>query len=316
MDLDAADRHTDSIAAAVTNTWKEEVVGGFGGFAAGIRMPGGLRDPILMMSTDGVGTKLEVARRAGRWDGVGSDLVAMCVDDLAVSGARPLGFVDYLAVGALQAGRDQAIVASVAAACLQAGCPLLGGETAEHPGVMDVDAVDLAGAVMGVVEANDMLGRDRVRMGDVIVGLRSPNLRSNGFSLVRAVLGERLLDHAEELLEPSVVYSPVVLAAARTGGVHSAAHITGGGLAANLARSLPEGLGAEIDITSWERPPVFETISQSGVSENEMRRTFNLGIGFCLVVDPGAVDQVLAATTLHEPRTIGMVTDESGVRLH
>ena len=316
MDLDAADRHTDSIAEAVTNTWKDEVVGGFGGFAAGVRMPEGLRDPILMMSTDGVGTKLEVARRTGRWDGVGFDLVAMCVDDLAVSGARPLGFVDYLAVGSLQARRDQAIVASVAAACLQAGCPLLGGETAEHPGVMNVDAVDLAGAVMGVVESNDMLGRDRVQLGDVVIGLKSPNLRSNGFSLVRSVLGERLLDHAEDLLEPSVIYSPAVLTAAATGGVHSGAHVTGGGLAANLARSLPEGMGADIDITSWERPPVFETISRSGVSEDEMRRTFNLGIGFCLVVDPAAAVAVLSAATLHEPSPIGVVTDEPGVRLH
>lgn len=307
VDLEAADRHTDSIAEAVTNTWKSEVIGGFGGFAAGVRIPDGFTDPVLMMSADGVGTKLELARRADRWDGVGFDLVAMCVDDLAAAGAMPLGFVDYLAVGSLRAGRDRAIVESVAAACLQAGCPLLGGETAEHPGVMDLDALDLAGAVMGVVEAGEVLGPDRVQAGDLVIGLHSPNLRSNGFSLVRAVLGDELSEHTDLLLEPSVIYSPAVLAAVGGGGVHGAAHITGGGLAANLARSLPDGLGASIDTSAWERPAVFGLISERGVPEEEMLRTFNLGIGFCLVVDPDVVDQVLEAAAPHAPTVIGRV---------
>lgn len=313
VDLDGADRHTDAIAGVVTDTWKSEVIGGFGGFAAGVRIPGGMVDPVLMMSTDGVGTKLEIARRIGRWEGVGFDLVAMCVDDLAAAGATPIGFVDYLAVGALQPDRDQAIVESVAAACLQAGCPLLGGETAEHPGVMAIDAVDIAGAVTGVVEADAVLGPHQVRTGDVVVGLLSMNLRSNGFSLVRAILGDEVVTHADLLLEPSVIYSPAVLAAVATGGVHAGAHITGGGLAANLARALPDGAGAKIDSTAWDRPDVFSLIAGHGVPEDEMRRAFNLGIGFCLVVDPQVVDAVLAAAILHDPRPIGVVTADEGV---
>lgn len=313
VDLDAADRHTDAIAPVVTETWKCEVIGGFGGFAAGVRIPAGLADPVLMMSTDGVGTKLEIARLVDRWEGVGFDLVAMCVDDLAATGATPVGFVDYLAVGALRPDRDKAIVESIAAACLEAGCPLLGGETAEHPGVMGVDVVDLAGAVTGVVEAGSALGPQRVRAGDAVIGLLSPNLRSNGFSLVRAILGDEVADMADLLLEPSVIYSPAVLAAVTAGGVHAGAHITGGGLATNLSRSLADGLGARVDTSTWERPEVFSLIADRGVPEEEMRRTFNLGIGFCLVVDPDAVDDVLAATSIHHPRPIGVVSEEPGV---
>jgi phosphoribosylformylglycinamidine cyclo-ligase len=315
VDLEGADRHTHSIAEAVVKTWSSDVVGEFGGFAAGVRLPAGLEEPVLMMSADGVGTKLEIARRANHWQGVGFDLVAMCIDDLAAAGASPLGFVDYLAVGSLQPERDRAIVESVAAACLEGGCPLLGGETAEHPGVMEAHAVDLAGAVMGVVEEAEVLGPENVTEGDVVIGLESPNLRSNGFSLVRAVLGDEVLDHAEQLLEPSVIYSPAVLSAARTGGVHSAAHITGGGLAANVARSLPGGLGATIDTSSWDRPEVFDMIGEYGVTEEEMSKAFNLGIGFCLFVDPRAVDAVIAATISHVPRVIGAVAPGEGVEL-
>ena len=315
VDLEGADRHTESISAPVRSTWTAEVIGGFGGFAAGVRIPPGYRDPVLMMSTDGVGTKLDIARRSGIWNGVGFDLVAMCVDDLAAAGAKPIGFVDYIAVGALDAERDRTIVESVAAACLQAGCPLLGGETAEHPGVMESDAVDLAGAVMGVVEADAMLGPERVRPSDVVIGLTSPNLRSNGFSLVRRVLGDDAFDHANILLDPSVIYSPAVLAAARTGAVHAGAHITGGGLATNLGRVLPEGLGATIDSGTWDRPAVFEMIAERGVPEEEMRRAFNLGIGFCLVIDPGQTDQVMKAVAAHDPRLIGEVAVGGGVTL-
>lgn len=293
VDLEASDRHTASIASPVTNTWQDKVIGGFGGFAAGVRIPDDYTDPVLMMTTDGVGTKLEIARRCGLWEGVGHDLVAMCVDDLAAAGAQPIGFVDYLAVGALDAHRDSAIVESVAAACLLADTPLLGGETAEHPGVMEPTAIDLAGAAMGVVNGDAVLGSDRVHEGDLILGLRSPNVRSNGFSLIRAVMGDDIFKHAELLLEPSLIYSPKV--ADVSGGVHAAAHITGGGLAGNLMRVLPDGLGATIDMSTWERPEVFDLVASYGVSEKEMRRTFNLGIGFCLVVDPETVspDQLI-----------------------
>ncbi len=315
VDLDAADRHTRSIALSVTSTWTSDVVGGFGGFAAGVRLPDGYEEPVLMMSTDGVGTKLEIARRSGRWEGVGHDLVAMCVDDLAAAGARPIGLVDYMAVGSLQGDRDKTIVDSIAAACLEAGCPLLGGETAEHPGVMELDAVDLAGAVMGVVDAADVLGPERVGEGDVVIGLSSPNLRSNGFSLVRQVFGDELMDIAATLLDPSVIYAPSVLDAVGRAEVHAAAHVTGGGIAANLARVLPAGLGATIDAHSWKRPEIFDEIASHGVSEDEMRRTFNLGIGFCLVVPQHAVDLVLEATGTHRPAVIGQIGAGLGVVL-
>lgn len=307
VDLDGADRHVESISGAVTSTWTDQVVGLFGGFAAGVEIPSGYQRPILMMSTDGVGTKLEVARLANRWDGVGFDLVAMCVDDLAAVGAMPIGFVDYMAVGSLAPERDHTIVESIARACIDAGCPLLGGETAEHPGVMPADAVDLAGAAMGVVEKSSQLGAHLVDEGDVVIGLRSPNLRSNGFSLVRSTLGEEVVTHSDLLLEPSVIYSTDVLAARDAGGVHAGAHITGGGIAANLARVLPAGLGAVVDTSAWECPDVFDLIADRGVGDEEMLATFNMGIGFCLVVDPGGVSDVMRAVEAHQPSIVGRV---------
>lgn len=317
VDLEGADAHIDRIRPLVTATWGPNVVGGFGGFAAGVRIPPGYSRPVVMMSTDGVGTKLELARQSGRWAGVGFDLVAMSVDDLVVAGARPLGFVDYMAVGALDPARDAAIVESIALACEQAGCPLVGGETAEHPGTMAADALDLAGAAVGVVEEGEELGPHRVAAGDVIVGLRSPNLRSNGFSLVRRVFADLDLDEpfpeenasvAEVLLRPSVIYAPAVLAAVASGGVKAGAHVTGGGLVANLRRSVPDELSAVVDHWSWEWPNVFTQLQRrGGVSVDEMRRTFNLGIGFCLIVAPDAVDAVTAATADHDPVVIGEI---------
>lgn len=313
VDLDAASDHVQRISDVVTSTWPDSVVGGFGGFAAGVEIPPGYESPILMMSTDGVGTKLELARRSGIWNGVGHDLVAMCVDDLAAVGAQPLGFVDYMAVGSLQPGRDEAIVRSIAEACSVAGCALLGGETAEHPGVMEPDAVDLAGAAMGVVEKGAQLSPDRVTVGDLVIGLSSPNLRSNGFSLVRSAFGEEVDDHAEALLSPSVIYTPDVVAAARTGAVNAAAHITGGGIADNLARVLPEGAGAVVDTSQWDTPPVFDLVSERGVSRDEMFRTFNMGIGFCLVVPAQRAGEALGMVASHDPRVVGEVVAGDGV---
>jgi phosphoribosylformylglycinamidine cyclo-ligase len=328
VDLEGADRHVERIAPLVTATWGPGVVGGFGGFAAGIELPAGYRRPVLMLSTDGVGTKLEIARRSGLFEGVGFDLVAMCVDDLAAVGARPLGFVDYLAVGRLDPDRDAAIVASVARACAAAGCALVGGETAEHPGVMEPDQVDLAGAALGVVErGSEIIGR-AVGPGDVVIGLVSPNLRSNGFSLVRRIVAD--VDPAdpfpgedatfgEVLLRPSVLYAPAALAAVATGAVHGMAHITGGGIPGNLVRVLPDGCHAVLDRSGWELPGVFRVLQQMGrVPEEEMERTFNLGVGFCLVVDRGAVDDVVAVAAGfgHDARAIGsIVAGERGVAL-
>jgi phosphoribosylformylglycinamidine cyclo-ligase len=313
VDIAGAELHVGRIEGSVTSTWGEDVVGRFGGFAAGVRVPAGYRSPVLMMTTDGVGTKLEIARLAGLWDGVGQDLVAMCVDDLAAVGARPIGLVDYMAVGSLQPERDEQIVASIADACRRAGCPLLGGETAVHPGVMGHDAVDLAAAAMGVVEADGQIGPDLVRAGDLVVGLASPNLRSNGYSLVRSALGEAVVENAAALLEPSVIYAPVVLEVIEGGGVHAAAHITGGGLTANLERSMPPGLVAVVDRSAWEPPAIYDLLA--GIEEDEMFATFNMGIGFCLMVDPDRVDQVLTTAAEHEPVVIGEVDDRATLGL-
>jgi phosphoribosylformylglycinamidine cyclo-ligase len=323
VDLEGADRHVDAISSLVTATWGDGVVGGFGGFAAGIELPAGYERPVLMLSTDGVGTKLALAAATSRWSGVGHDLVAMCVDDLAAVGARPLAFVDYLAVGALQPDRDTAIVASIAEACALVGAALVGGETAEHPGVMGRDDVDLAGTALGVVEQAARLDGTAVRPGDVIVGLTSPNLRSNGFSLVRRVFAGADMDDpmpgeagsiGEVLLRPSVLYSPHVVAAVESGRVKGAAHVTGGGLPGNLPRALPDGCGAELDPATWDIPNVFRVVADRGpVAWTEMALAFNLGIGFCLIVAPSDADAVVAATAGAGSRVVGKVTTTPGV---
>jgi len=313
VDLEAGERHVHAIGAAVTSTWGPDVIGQFGGFAAGLRVPLGYRQPILMMTTDGVGTKLELARQLQLWQGVGWDLVAMVADDLAALGARPLALVDYLATGRLDPTRDTVIVESIAAACAEAQVALLGGETAEHPGVMANEQVDLAATALGVVEEEAVLGPARVRAGDVIVGLRSPNLRSNGFSLVRAIVAGRDLDEpvgelslGEALLAPSVIFSPAVQLVLARCEIHAAAHITGGGIPGNLPRSLPRGWGYEL--VGWEAPPIFGLLSRwGGIAEADMAATFNLGIGFCLVCPPTEADNVIAAAG-HEASVIGRVT--------
>lgn len=324
VDLEGADRHVAAIADLVTGTWGSSVVGGFGGFAAGVELPAGYRRPVLMLSTDGVGTKLAVAAATNRWDGVGFDLVAMCADDLVAAGARPLAFVDYMAVGALHSERDTAIVSSIAAACSEIGVALVGGETAEHPGVMDADDVDLAGAALGVVEYGQQIDGSTVEPGDLVIGLPSPNLRSNGYSLVRRVFEGADLSGAfpggnvslgEVLTSPSVLYTPHVLEAIATGGVRGAAHITGGGIPGNLPRALPDGLGADLDPDTWDVPRVFDVIAERGpVDWEDMAEAFNLGIGFCLIVPPGAADAVLGATDSAGSRVIGRVVDHAGVR--
>ena len=327
VDLDAADELVAQIGPAVRRTWDDRVAGGFGGFAAGVRMPPGYEHPVLMMSTDGVGTKIELARTTNRLDGLGFDLVAMCVDDLAAVGARPLAFTDYLAVGALQPDRDRLLIESVANACLAAGCALLGGETAEHPGVMPVDSFDLAGAALGIVEEGDEVTGASIEAGDSIIGVESPNLRSNGFSLVRAVLGDVDLQSSfdtdrtigEVLLDPSVIYAPAVLEALATGAVRGLAHITGGALPGNLPRAMPSGYRAVIDRGSWTVPAVFRYVQKMGtISDEEMFRTFNMGIGFAAVVPAARAAEIqeVFATNGHRTWVIGEVTtgNESSVR--
>lgn len=310
VDIAAGDEVVGRIRAAAATTARAGVLGGIGSFAGRFALDTErFRRPVLVSSTDGVGTKMLIARATGRYATVGIDLVAMCVDDLVCAGAEPLFLLDYVAVGRLVPARVEALVAGIAEGCRTAGCALLGGETAEHPGAMDPDDVDVAGFAVGVVEDGEELGAARVRAGDVLIGLPSPGLRSNGYSLARQVLLERSgrpLDGpawdgcrhslADELLRPSVVYAPAVLAAVRAGGVHACAHVTGGGIPGNLERVLPGHLDAKIDRTTWSVPRIFEEIAALGpVDDREMARVFNLGIGMVLVADAGAVPGVLEA---------------------
>ncbi len=306
VDLDAADELIDRIGWRVTSTWTEDVVGGFGGFAAGIQLPAGFEHPVLMMSTDGVGTKADVARRAGLLEAIGYDLLAMVADDLAAAGAQPIAMTDYIATGKLDVDRIETIIESITDACNDADVALLGGETAEHPGVMAADQFDIAATALGIVELGEEVDSSRVAPGDVIVGVKSPNLRSNGFSLVRAIVAKDLpLDStfpdtdtptAEVLLDPSVVYAPAVMNMLARVQPHGLAHITGGGLPGNVIRVLPEGTRAVIERSRWEVPHVFEVLQRLGrVPVGDMFRTFNMGIGFACVVAEEDVDAALKA---------------------
>jgi len=290
------------------------LVPGIGGFGA--RFPldtSRFLHPVLVSSTDGVGTKLMVAQATGRYGTVGIDLVAMCVDDLVCLGAEPLFMLDYIATGKVDPDQIATVVGGIGEGCRQAGCVLLGGETAEHPGAMAPDDFDIAGFAVGAVESGRELGPERVVAGDVIVGIPSPGLRSNGYTLARHVLldraGRGLAEPAwvgaahtlaDELLQPSVIYTPAVLAvrAALEEGdrLHACAHITGGGIVGNLPRALPEGLGADLDRSSWVEPRIFDEVRRLGaVDEGEMDRVFNRGVGMALVVDAPGVPAALSA---------------------
>jgi phosphoribosylformylglycinamidine cyclo-ligase len=305
-------------------------IGGFGGqFPLDLAR---FRAPVLVASTDGVGTKMVVARDTGRYGTVGVDLVAMCVDDLVCVGAEPLFMLDYIATGKVDPDQVATVVAGVHEGCRQAGCALIGGETAEHAGVMPGDELDLAGFAVGVVEQGTQLGPERVRAGDAVVGLPSPGLRSNGYTLARHVLLERAglelgdpawagAEHsvADELLRPSVIYTPAVLAlrAALGEALHACAHITGGGIVGNLPRALPADLGAVLDRAAWSEPRVFAEIQRLGsVAEDEMDRVFNRGVGMALVIDAGSLGEALRALEqAGQPASvIGVVAGGAGVR--
>ncbi len=304
VDLDAAERSVALIGARVKASHGPEVLGGIGGFGGLFRFDvAAWRDPVLVSSSDGVGTKVELARRLGRYDGIGHDLVGMVVDDLVAVGARPLFMNDYLAVGRLDPERVADIVGGIADACTLASCALVGGETAEHPGLLEPDAFDVAGFAVGVVERDALLGPDRVREGDVLLALPSSGPHANGYSLIRRIVeGLDLAEHhglprplADELLEPTRVHALDVLAVIDALGVgevglHAACHVTGGGLPGNLPRVLPDGLGAVVDASTWEWPPVFRWLAEQGpVEDSEMWRTFNCGVGMVLVLAPEAV---------------------------
>jgi phosphoribosylformylglycinamidine cyclo-ligase len=327
VDLDASAKAVQLIRDVSVGASRAEAAP-VGGFAGLFRISEGRW---LAAATDGVGTKLEIARLAGRLDTVGIDLVAMCADDVVCTGAEPLFFLDYLSVGRVVPEDVATIVSGVAEGCRRAGCALLGGETAEHPGLMPLDGFDLAGFCVGIVDDDAMIGPARVGVGDELIGLAASGLHSNGFSLVRRALldeaGYGLDDElprlgrplAEELLEPTTIYAPLVLSLARDGVVHAAAHVTGGGMPENVPRVLPQGLGAEIRLGSWPVPPVFELVQEvSGASDEDMRATFNLGIGMVLVTPAGRGAEIArrASRAGSPAHVIGSVVERPGVTFH
>lgn len=308
VDIEAGDRAVTLMKEWVRKATRPEVVGSLGGFA-GLFDASALKRyerPLLASATDGVGTKVDIARRMGVYDTIGHDLVGMVVDDLVVCGAEPLFMTDYICVGKVYPERVAAIVKGIAEGCVLAGCALVGGETAEHPGLLGADEFDVAGAGTGVVEADALLGADRIRDGDVVIAIESSGLHSNGYSLVRHVLFDRAgwaLDReipefgrtlGEELLEPTRIYSLDCLALTRTAQVHAFSHITGGGLANNLARVIPDGLRATVDRSTWTPAPVFGLIGEvGGVERLELEKTLNMGVGMIAVVPQEAVDVTL-----------------------
>ncbi|EPD31173.1 phosphoribosylformylglycinamidine cyclo-ligase [Gleimia europaea] len=310
VDIEAGDRAVELMKAAVAKSHNATVFGDSGGFA-GMIDASALKDmkrPLLASSTDGVGTKIAIAQEMGIHDTIGQDLVAMVVDDLVVMGARPLLMTDYIATGRVDPQKIADIVRGVAQACAQVDCPLIGGETAEHPGLMDPQDYDIAGAATGVVDADEMLGAHRVTVGDVLIGIASSGLHSNGYSLVRKIVADSTwkLDRdvpefgrtlGEELLEPTRLYTKQMLAMIESlprGAVKALSHITGGGLGANISRVIPTGFIARVDRSSWAVPPVFSTLSKLGeVSWDAMEQTFNLGVGMVAIVDEAAADEAL-----------------------
>lgn len=308
VDIAAGERAVELMRERVRGARRAEVVDDLGGFAGLFRLDlSRYREPLLATATDGVGTKLVIARRLGRHGTVGIDLVAMVADDLVACGAEPLFLTDYIACGKVRPERISEIVGGVAEGCRRAGCALIGGETAEHPDVLDPDEYDLAGAGTGVVEASAVLGADRVRVADAVIGMASSGLHSNGYSLVRHVMKARGLGleaeydelgpgtFGEALLTPTRIYALDCLALAAETDLRALAHITGGGLAANLERVLPPSLDAVVDRGTWTVPPIFHLVSGRGeVDPAEMERTFNMGIGMVAVVGHDDVDRALA----------------------
>jgi phosphoribosylformylglycinamidine cyclo-ligase len=297
VSLQAADAVVDRLRRAVASTRTPRVLGDLGGFA-GLVSAGGYRDPVLVAGTDGVGTKLILQRETGRLRDSGIDLVAMCVNDVLTSGAEPALFLDYIAVGRLDPERVADLVEGVADGCRQAGCALLGGETAELPDMYGPDDLDLAGFALGIVERNAIVDVARVRAGDGIVGLASSGVHSNGFTLVRRLLeraGARPDDAPGDLLAPTCIYAKAAAAMRAAGDVHAMAHITGGGLPGNLARALPEGLGARVDERLWQAPAVLGWLAGLGVERDEMRRVFNGGLGYVAIVPSGGIARAIEA---------------------
>jgi phosphoribosylformylglycinamidine cyclo-ligase len=314
VDIDAGERAVDAIRDLVASTATGPgVLGGIGSFGGLFEVPDGYEHPVLVSSTDGVGTKMAVAMATGRFETVGIDLVAMCVDDLVCCGARPLFFLDYQLLGRVDPDQVKAVMTGIAAGCRLAGCAIVGGELAEHPGLLAPGQLDVAGFAVGIVERDAIIdGPARTEAGDVLIGLPSPGLRSNGYSLARHALLEvarRPLDGpawdgsgtwtlADELLRPSVIYTPAILRLLDAIEVHAVAHVTGGGLPGNLPRVLGPGVDAVLERDRWRLPPIFGEIQRAGtVDDEEMARVFNLGLGMVVAVSPGDASRALETIT-------------------
>jgi phosphoribosylformylglycinamidine cyclo-ligase len=333
VDVSAGERAVELMRSAVESTHGPYVLGGLGGFGAAVAVPDGYREPVLVSSTDGVGTKTVIAAQLDRYETIGRDLVAMCADDVVCCGARPLFFLDYVAVGRIDPFGVSELVGGIAAGCAEAGCALVGGETAEHPGVMPAGAFDLAGCCVGIVERSRLLSADAVEAGDALVGLASSGLHANGYSLVRTLieqwqldlsrpyqeqlklsLGDRETDRTieaepahmlatlgEVLLTPTTIYAPAILALrdaleAAGSALHGVAHVTGGGLPGNVPRMLPDGLAARLDPSRWTVPSVIRLFAAlGGLADDEARATFNGGLGMVVAVPPAGVELAIAS---------------------
>ncbi|MGO1166253.1 MAG: phosphoribosylformylglycinamidine cyclo-ligase [Janibacter sp.] len=339
VDVEAGDKAVDLMKESVRRATRPEVLGGLGGFAGMFDATAlqGMRRPVLATSTDGVGTKVAIAQTLDRHDTIGQDLVGMVVDDIVVCGAEPLFMTDYIATGKVVPERIAAIVSGIAKGCELAGVALVGGETAEHPGLLDPDEYDVAGAATGVVEHDAVLGPDRVSAGDVVLAFAASGLHSNGYSLVRRVIAstgwdlDRHVDElgrplGDELLEPTRIYTRALLDLVRADDVdlHALSHVTGGGLAANLARVLPHGTRARVDRASWTPPPIFSLIGELGsVPRADLERTLNMGIGFVGAMPQESVDAAIArskaagidAWVLGEITDAGTTPAEDGVEV-
>ena len=332
VDVQAGERAVELMRAHVDSTRRPEVVGGLGGFGGAFTIPAGYREPLLIASTDGVGTKTAIAASVGRFDTIGIDLVAMCADDVVCSGAEPLAFLDYVAVGRLDPVSVAELVGSVAAGCREAGAALVGGETAEHPGLMDANEFDLAGCCIGVVERSRVIDGSAVSAGDIILGLPASGLHANGYSLVRSLVAQWNLDLSEPyqarlrrtlgdaeadalmaaapqeamatlgevLLTPTRIYARAVLAARDVVDLHGLAHITGGGLPGNVPRAFPEDLAARLDPNRWRMPSVMHLFGAlGGMDHSELRSTFNGGLGMIAIVAPSDVASATMAFAEH-----------------
>lgn len=306
VDLAASDDAMSRIGRLVESTRGAGTLGAIGGFGGMLRMPSGMQSPVLVSSADGVGTKIKVAIETGRNETVGHDLVNHCVNDILVQGARPLYFLDYVAFGKLEPAVLEAIVSGVAAGCRENGCALLGGETAEMPGLYAPPDYDLAGFITGCVEEDSILGPARVRDGDVLIGLESSGLHTNGYSLARKIVAERMcLDWDAEFPETDLTVADVMLFIHRSylaalspvlHRIHAMAHITGGGLPGNLNRALPNSMNAIVDAASWEIPHLFSVLESAGnVARDEMYRVFNMGVGMVVIAEPSAAGEIIGS---------------------